>query len=283
MTRHGLRVIVLAAQRQGVRDPLAARFGVSHKCLVPLHGQPLVAHVLGTLAACRAVDSVAISVEAGAFDPIRQLIPSASGKAFDLVAARDNITESVLAAAGDHSGPLVITTADNVLLSASSVVTMRKVLLDHDGAVAMARRESVLDAHPDGQRRFYRFRDGEYSNCNLYGLAHCRALRAAEIFRGGGQFAKKASRIVEAFGLANLVLLKLGLLSLPTAMRRISKRVGLDLAAVVLPDGRQAIDVDNDRTYAVVQELLESHPSGSEVVMATAEHRMLDQGQAVSA
>ena len=42
--------IVLAAQRAGRLDPLAERAGVSHKCLVPIGGVPLITHVLTTLA-----------------------------------------------------------------------------------------------------------------------------------------------------------------------------------------------------------------------------------------
>ena len=45
--------------------------------------------------------------------------------------------------------------------------------------VALARKEDVLAAHPEGQRRFYKFRDGEFSNCNLYGLSQ-RGLELAE-------------------------------------------------------------------------------------------------------
>ncbi|MFA7588008.1 MAG: hypothetical protein WCY11_17760 [Novosphingobium sp.] len=133
---------------------------------------------------------------------------------------------------------------------------MLNALRDHDVAIAMSPRESVLAAHAEGQRRFYRFRDGDYSNCNLYGIASSHALGAAEIFRGGGQFAKKASRIVDAFGLMNLLLLRLRLVSLSRGLRRISGRIGLSLAPVILTDGTQAIDVDNDRTYAVVNDLI---------------------------
>ena len=49
MTKPELTVIVLAAQRGGRLDPLAAEAGVSHKCLVPIGGRPLLAHVLEAL------------------------------------------------------------------------------------------------------------------------------------------------------------------------------------------------------------------------------------------
>lgn len=261
MGQASYRVIVLAAQRRGVIDPLATRFGVSHKCLVPLEGEPLIAHVLRTLAACPGAESVTISVEEEVFDAVRAVVPSpkplqAAGAPVRFAASADNLADSVFAAAQGHDGPIIITTADNALLAPESIAAMAGALETSEVAIAMAPREAVLAAHPDGQRRFYRFRDGEFSNCNLYGMANAQALHAAEIFRGGGQFAKKARRIVDAFGLINLMLLRLRLVSLRQGMNRISRRIGVQIAPVVLQDGSQAIDVDNDRTYGVVSEIL---------------------------
>jgi NDP-sugar pyrophosphorylase family protein len=56
-------VVVLAAQRGGRLDPLAVEAGVSHKCLVPIGGRPLLAHVLAALAEVEGLGAVHISVE----------------------------------------------------------------------------------------------------------------------------------------------------------------------------------------------------------------------------
>lgn len=252
------RVIVLAAQRPGVVDPLAAACGLTHKCLVPIGGRPLIEHVLRTVATHPAVGTVMISIERQSFDALADRLPrDLPGPALvTSVPAADNLADSVIAAARGHEGPIIVTTADNVLLAPASIDAMLAGLQGHEAAIAMARREAVLAAHPDGQRRFYRFRDGDYSNCNLYGLASTGALRAAEVFRGGGQFAKKASRIVHAFGLVNLVLLRSRLITLDGATARISRRLGLGLVPVILGDGSQAIDVDNERTFRVVSDIL---------------------------
>ena len=252
-----LQVIVLAAQRKGVVDPLAERFGVSHKCLVPLHGRPLIAHVLETLAFHPLVREIVVSVEVGLFAEIERIAALMRATIpIRAVEAADNLADSVFAAAEGFGGPIVITTADNALLAPESIDAMRDALGRGDVAMAVASESAVRAAHPEGQRRFYQFRDAGFSNCNLYGLANPDALHAAEIFRGGGQFAKKASRIVSAFGILNLLFLRFKLVSLDGAMRRISRRIGLKVEATVLQNGSQAIDVDNDRTYRVVEELL---------------------------
>lgn len=254
-----LRVIVLGAQRKGVVDPLAARFGTSHKCLVPLMGRPLIAHVLETLGAHNRVDEIVVSVEPELHGDVERIAGEVgAGRKLRCAPSADNLTDSVVAAAAGHDGPIVITTADNALLEPGSIDAMAESLARCDAAMAFARENAVRAAHSEGQRRFYQFRDGGYSNCNLYGIAHRQALSAAEIFRGGGQFAKKARRIIDAFGLLNLLLLRSRLISMESGLRRISRRVGLTIMPVIIENGSQAIDVDNDRTYAVVAQLLEA-------------------------
>lgn len=250
-----VRVVILAGQRRGVAEPLAERAGVSHKCLVPIAGQPLLMHVVRTARGHPSVSSVVVSIEEKGFAGVRKALGAAS-QAVELVAAADNIADSVNAAAENHPGPIIVTTADNVLLRPDSLDAVLTGLKGSDAIVAMAPREAVLAAHPVGQRRFYEFSDGGYSNCNLYGLNSRSALAAAESFRSGGQFAKNVWRIAKTFGLINLLLLRFRLVSLDRAFRRISKRIGLRVSPIVLLDGSQAIDVDNGRTFAIAEDIL---------------------------
>lgn len=254
-----VRVVVLAGQRSGAANPLAERFGTSHKCLIPLAGQPLIAHVLQTLAAHDRVGSLVVSVEREVFGAIYDVMCRLPGhRCVRLVESQGNIADSVLAALEGWDGPAVVTTADHALLNGDSISAIAGALESADAVVAMARKEAVLRAHPEAQRQFYEFRDDAYSNCNLYGLSGAKARDAAELFRGGGQFAKSAMRIVRAFGLINLLLLRFRLVSLADGLERISRRMRLRIVPLVLSDGTQAIDVENDRTYAIVDTLMAS-------------------------
>ncbi|HWT11252.1 MAG TPA: NTP transferase domain-containing protein [Allosphingosinicella sp.] len=264
-TERPLTAIILAAQRGGRLDPLAAGAGVSHKCLVPIGGRPLLAHVLGALAQVEAIGRIRISVEAGAVEALRKVEGAAGelGIPVEFVRAADTITDSVYAGAEGAEGPFIVTTADNVLLTAGAVRRIADRLRAGDDAVAaLSRKEDVLSAHPQGQRRFYRFTDGSYSNCNLYGLSR-RGLVLAETYRSGGQFAKKPMRIVQAVGLINLVILRYGLVSLERAMAKLGRRFGVRASAVLLEDGAHAIDVDNARTYSIAAQLLERRAAWS--------------------
>jgi hypothetical protein len=120
----------------------------------------------------------------------------------------------------------------------------------------MAEKQDILAAHPDGQRRFYAFRGGAYSNCNLFWLSSANAFKAIESFRYGGQFAKRKSDAVRALGLTALFLYASRLVTLDGMFRHFSRRFGVTIRPLVAKDGRLAIDVDNERTHRVAEEIL---------------------------
>lgn len=251
-------VIVLAAQRTGVVNPLAQKHGVSHKCIVPICGRPLIEHVMDVLAALPEVRKIRISVEADVHEELDALLAPyrERGVAFDFIASSENIVESVELASAGQTTPWIITTADNVLLSPAQFRLTLKALETHDVAMNLAAKSDVQAIHANAQGRFYEFRDEGYANCNLYGIAGPHAMKAAEVFREGGQFMNNPGRLITAFGLFNIILFRLKLLTLQQAARRLGKRFGVNAAMLVPADGAQAVDVDNERTYEVAEMVL---------------------------
>ncbi len=251
--------VVLAGRRGGI-DPLAAAHGVTDKCLVPVLGTPCIEHVLATLATSPDIGQIVVSINDPAIlDDLPHADALRSSGRLTAIVAQGNLADSVIAAAGTVPYPLLITTADNVLMTTASIADMveNACASRADAAAAFARREAILAAHPEGQRRFYEFADGGYSNCNTYWIASAGVLRVAEIFRSGGQFAKNPKRLVTAFGLLNIILFRWRWIGLATAMRRISSRMKFNLVPIVFEDGSYAIDVDNERTHACATEIMQ--------------------------
>lgn len=252
-------VLILAGKRAGAVDAIAGAAGVSHKCLAPVASEPMIVHVIRTVTKALPASPILISIDqADVLSGIPEVASGIRSGGLGICAARSNIVDSIDVAVRPLGTPVIVTTADNVLMSADA---LRRIAAfgPASGAaavVALSRREAVLAAHPDGQRRFYEFRDGAYSNCNLFWLSSAQALKAAEAFRGGGQFAKHPARIVTAFGVANLIRFRFRLDSVAGLFRRIGRRLGVDIVPLILADGRQSIDVDNARTLRVTEELL---------------------------
>lgn len=258
-------ILILAGKRDGKLDPLAERAGVTHKCRVPIGGKPLLEWVVEAVGPAFPTGRVLISVH----DPsvIADLPGVASLRAagrLTLCEAQAGIVESVehaiAQAGGDAAFPLMITTADNVLAESDYLrgVHADALASGGDAVVVLATRESIRAAHPDGQRKFYEFRDAAISNCNLFWLRNAGALKATEAFREGGQFAKNRARIAKAFGIVNLIRFRLGWWTLDSAFKAISRRFGVRVVPLVTPDGAFAIDVDNERTYGVAELLLKA-------------------------
>lgn len=263
-------VIVLAGQRAGIVNPIAERAEVSHKCLAPICGKPLILHVFEMLARTPGVSRVCISMEPDAWDGVRALtaVLEAADIPFDFVESRTTLTDSVNAAAQTIDGPILITTADNVLTTTDAVLTtMRPIFAGADGSIGLTRREAVIAARgetrDEGERNVgaYKFSDGHWCNCNLYAIAGRHVTQAAEAFREGGQFAKNRDRLIRAVGIWNVALLSLGLLTLDGGMRRLSKRFGIRIEAARIDDGSQAVDVDSFRTYGFAEMILKQRES----------------------
>jgi GTP:adenosylcobinamide-phosphate guanylyltransferase len=259
-TQRQITALILAGKRSGALDPLAARAGVSQKALVPVNGTAMIERVVRNVAACPEVG--AIRIVAHEFDEITAL-PAISTLVEEgrlgMVEGKFNLVDSVVAGAEGADFPILITTADNCLVTPEGYREFISGCLSAsaEGAAGLARKQDVQAADPQGQQRFYQFRDGGYSNCNLYWLGNAGAVTAAEIWREGGQFVKFPRRIIKAFGLLNLIRFRLGIGTKEKLFAQISRRFGLKLVPVVLSDGHYAIDVDNETTFAVTTRILQ--------------------------
>ncbi|MCJ2179262.1 NTP transferase domain-containing protein [Novosphingobium album (ex Hu et al. 2023)] len=264
-----LRMVVLAGQSKDASDPLAERFGQSHRSLIPLAGQPMIAHVLRTASLHPMVESLAICIEREAFGPVWDVLTRLPGRGtVALVEARANLADSVRDAVQGWDGPVLVTTADHALLSAEAIDAMAAALAKSEAVIALSPRDCVEAAHRSAPHRFLSLRDGDYAPCDIYGLSGPRAIGAVEVFRGNGGFDRSGARIRRAAGVLGLLMMRCGMLTLAGAVELASRRLGLRLGVVVLRDGGQAIDVDDDRSYAVVRDLLESRGSAAAAPVA---------------
>lgn len=251
--------LVMAGKRSGTLDPLAARAGVSQKSVVPVYGKPMIEHVIAALAACDRVGEIRVIAhepdEIAAIPLVAQL--QAEGRLVFRPGAF-NLVDSVFSGAEGGEFPLLITTSDNCLVTAAGYAEFidKALAAEAGAAAALARKEDVIAADPVGQKKFYEFSDGGYSNCNTYWIGSAEALGAAEIMRTGGQFVKYPSRIAKAFGVMNLVRFYFGWGDKDKLFAQVSKRFGYKLVPVVLSNGEFAIDVDEERSFGVTEKLL---------------------------
>ncbi|GAA4642980.1 nucleotidyltransferase family protein [Pontixanthobacter gangjinensis] len=258
--------LIMAGKRSGVLDPLAATAGVAQKCVVPVLGVPMVERVVKEVAGCDRIGEIRIIAHEP--DEIEQLPTVAKLIAEGRLVMRPgafNLVDSVFAGAEGAEFPVLITTADNCLVTSEGYAEFidKALAAGADAAAGLARKEDVRAADPDGQKKFYEFKDGGYSNCNTYWMGSEGALSAAEIMRNGGQFVKFPKRIAQAFGLINLIRFYFGWGTKEKIFEQVSKRFGYKMCPIVMSNGQYAIDVDNQRTFDVTERILAKQEAAS--------------------
>ena len=257
--------LVMAGKRSGTLDPLAERAGVSQKSVVPVHGKPMIEHVTDALAACDKVGEIrVVAHEADEIAAITSIARLQKAGRLTFRPGAFNLVDSVFSGAEGADFPLLITTSDNCLVTAEGYAEFidKCLAVEAGAAAALARKEDVIAADPEGQKKFYEFSDGGYSNCNTYWIGSRDTLSAAEILRSGGQFVKYPGRIAKSFGLMNLIRFYFGWGDKDKLFAQISRRFGYKLVPVVLSNGEFAIDVDEPRSFAITEKLLAQREVG---------------------
>jgi GTP:adenosylcobinamide-phosphate guanylyltransferase len=247
------RALVLAGSR-GRPDPVAAYAGVSHKGLITLGGETLLARVIGALDAAGAAHIGVSTADEGIIAALGGLKPKAR---LEVVAASESPSLSVNQGA-DHLGlPLLVTTVDHALLQPQWVTQfLADVPADADIAALLAPEAVVRTAAPQTQRTYLKFQDGRYSGCNLFFLRTPAALKAVALWRQVEAQRKHPLRMAAILGPGMLAAYALGRLSLDDAVVGLGRKAGVRAAAVRTPFGLAAIDVDKPADLDLVRTLV---------------------------
>lgn len=246
MTR--FNALVLAGSRGGA-DPVAAYGEASHKALIRLDGETLLARVVGALRAAGA-DRIAVI---SSHPDVRAETARLGAEALDEAAGP---SLSVRGGAERLGTPLVVTTADHALLRPEWVQRfLEDAPTDADVAVLVAARATVEAAAPGTKRTWLKLADGHWSGCNLFWLANDRALQVIDLWRRVESERKRPWRMAWILGPRMLLRFVTRRLSLHGAARRLGDLAGVRAAIVETPYGLASVDVDKPADLDLVREI----------------------------
>jgi hypothetical protein len=235
--------LVLAGARKSSGDDLN---GGQLKALLTLDGMPMIDRVISALAASKCISRIVVCGPADLGDwPGVTFFPMAASPARSFLAFLES----------QWSGsPLLVTTADHALLTTEMVehFCAQTLAQGTDFTIGMADQAMVQDAYAGTRRTGYRFRDGAWCSCNLFGVTSPKVADVIHFWGFVEQNRKKPLKVVAAFGWLTLLGVLLRVWTLQDALRHAAMRFGITASAVVMPWAEAAIDVDtlSDKTLA---------------------------------
>jgi CTP:molybdopterin cytidylyltransferase MocA len=210
----------------------------------------MVLRVLDSLEASKQVDSCILCGPPAAIvdrEPrIRQLIEARGVRWLPPQATPSTSTLAALQSVAAGT-PVLLTTADHALLTPEMIdyFCHEARAAGSDLVAALASHARVMARYPGMRRTRTRFSDGAVCGCNLFAFLTPKSRAAADLWRRVENERKRPLRMLRQLGGWVVLRYLLGLLSLQDALRHISDRMELRVAAVILPFPEAAVDVDS--------------------------------------
>lgn len=256
--------VILAGSRPGP-DPLLGDSGIATKALLPVAGRPMLLHVVDALRASPHIGQIRIMAQNSAAlsrDPALAALAHDAGIAF--VDSGAGISTSLAALVSGHDGPLLVTTADHVLLTPTMIADFVEASRGSDVAVAMVAQATLVARFPQSRRTWLKFRGGWWSGANLFRFGGRQVLPLLDFWSRIEQDRKKGLRIVAAFGPALLIAALLRLITIQQGVQRAARRFGLRDARVVAMDQAEAcIDADKPDDIILIETILAARQTGA--------------------
>jgi len=252
--------IVLAADRSP-DDPVTRAAGVSCKALTPVGGIPMVLRVLNALDESLAVGPrLLCGPPWPLLEQVAALKSGVDAGDYAWTANRDSPSASASATMEQipDSQPVLLTTADHALLNSQIIdyFCAQACTADFELLVALAPHELVATTYPGVHRTRLRFSDRDYCSCNLFAFMTPHSRTVANFWRQVESQRKRPWRMFATLGWWPVLKYLLGRLSLQEAVARISGILEIKIGVVILPFADAAVDVDTEKDWRLVQQIL---------------------------
>lgn len=250
---------ILLAGGRPVPDPLALAAGVAVKPLVPVGGEPMINHPARALLAHPAIGRVIVLTQAPelfAGNPATAWLAGHPKVRFETSGAGIASSLMTLLDRADLPFPLLMTTADHVLLDRAMLDQMVREANGADIAVAMVERATLLARYPGSRRTWLKFRDGWWSGANIFWFGSGKARPVIALWQEVEQDRKKGWKILSAFGPLALLGAMLRILTLRGGIVRVGRRFGLAARLVAMEQAEACIDADKPEDVVLIEEIL---------------------------
>ncbi|MEO0442080.1 MAG: NTP transferase domain-containing protein [Pseudomonadota bacterium] len=250
--------IILAGSRPG-GDAMASSRGIVVKTLIPVAGKAMLAHVTDTLLGHKTIGTVHLLAQD--FTPFWDNADTKSLASDNRVVAQTSaatIATSIDTLLNGETAryPMLITTADNVLLNDAMVDDFLGHATSSDIAIAVVEKDVLLRRYPESKRTWLKLRGGHYSGANLFYFGSPQARQILRYWAEVEQDRKKGWKILTIFGPWLLFLAVTRLLTIDQLADRVGQKLGLTIRIVKMAQAEACIDVDKESDLVQVEQIL---------------------------
>ncbi|NWK96021.1 4-diphosphocytidyl-2C-methyl-D-erythritol synthase [Sphingobium lactosutens] len=250
---------ILLAGARPIPDPLAVAAGVPVKPLAPVGGEPMINRPARALLDHPAIGQMVVLTQRPdvfVADPATAWLSTHPRVRFET--GGQGIASSLLALMeqGGLPFPLLLTTADHVLLDLAMLDQFVAEAQGADIAVAMVERATLLARYPESRRTWLKFRDGWWSGANIFWFGSAKARPVIALWQEVEQDRKKGWKILSAFGPFALIGALLRILTLRGGIARIGRRFGLTARLVAMDSPEACIDADKPADVTLIESIL---------------------------
>lgn len=246
---------VLLAGSRPKGDPLAQSMMVGHKALIEVAGEPMVLRPLTALLQHPRIAEIIVLTQDP--DDLRSVLPQ--DERIVLRASKATIAAS-LAELVNHMVarfPILVTTADHVLLDGQMISEFTDKADGADLAIGVVERSLLVGRFPESKRTWIGFRAGSYTGANLFALGSRKVLPAVNRWRSVEQDRKKGWRVLSALGPALLLGAVLKLRTIEQSAAAVGRKLGMIIRPVALSNPLAGIDVDKTDDLHLVEAILD--------------------------
>lgn len=234
-------------------DSFASAHGVPAKALIPVGGAGMIARPLAALLSSDSISDVTILTQRP--ELLTAAVPSDPNLRFGVSGATIAATLLDILADPATRFPLLVTTADHVLLTPAMIAQFTRDAAGADLAIGLVERTPLMARLPDTRRTWIAMKGGAYSGANLFAFGSPNAARAVALWREVEQDRKKGWKLLTVLGVPGL----LGILRLRTladVLRAMSGKLGLSIRAVEMDDPVAAVDVDKPADLVLAERIM---------------------------
>jgi len=220
-------------------DPLAQRYSVAVKALVPFEEKPMVQHVLESLNKSNSIVEVLYLGEV-----VEALEPFIQHRDHAEASFVGSLSRGIKLALSLGAKRILIVTADIPWITSTAIDDFCKNNPDADLIYPINTKEQSLKEFPSQKRTYARLREGQFTGGNMILLSPKIAETLLPFVERFYQNRKNPFALASFVGFDILFKLLFGFLSLESVEKRISRRLNGTVKAYISPYASIGADVD---------------------------------------